>query len=401
METQAIRMQRITERLIAVFFVWLPTYAGRLSAIPVAAASYSAHLLAWPRSTAWSALGMLVAGFITGWLDLGYDYALTESSTWLTLLTCIAVLSPWHAGIFLIALMVGDYTSVRIDLLQQLRHRPFYWSIAALIAPWIYYSLLYLWLVRIPILVMDIGREMGNYLLRLPAWVRYTIPVLFIGLLTLLIYCWGQMTALLIRPLWIWTYRQPTVAAIAPVQSGWWWLVLGGSGGFVLRAVLNTLTSPQTATTVHAARARLMRVMPESTVWTRAPTALRIVGKALLTTLFFSGMFLHTWEAVSTCTVLFLIYALQEGWLIVLPLQWVRWTHRAPEWTRLVLASIVIWHLSTWISKALWDIRIADGTQTFLPVIISVWVSLLIIVLLFPRSPPTAPTSELTAHAKP
>lgn len=315
---------------------------------------------------------ILLGGLIGGW-SIGYHFALSESLVCLGIFSFFGFLNAQLGALLWLGYLLGDLLVFRIGYINGLYHVTA-WHVIAIISPlFIYYLLLALLLFHMPILTRALTRQTLLFWSVEPSR-RPTLNGALSGLVAGgLVYFWTQAFPLLIRPLWTWQDKSPVAEAIEPIQK--YGLVL------IVCAVLGAMSHVFIQSWIGKRGEGRKSTTPKPFPWLfHAPLPLKILFGAAATTFLLSGVILRWWEAIVLFGVLFLLYAVRAGLFIRLPEAWVRLTNRAPLLLRLTIAIGVGWYCSGWIHRGLW--RYSQGT--FLPILVSLSVCLLVLSLFCP-----------------
>lgn len=343
-----------------------------------------ASLLAWPTLALLAMPAALSAGFVFGWLHPGFGELYTESLPFLLLAVAVGTLGG-HLGALLAAgYAVGDFL---------LWHRS--WGgeegLAAHLTrerlPLVLtYALLALLTVRLAVVAKGLGLQLA-----LPARVdrrfRFALAAAAHLLVTsVLVWLWTAATPLLVRPVFTWTGREPTIEAITPLQEEGAALVVVALlvAGLRLTLQYRTATVPALAERIDRVEDSLRPARPIRPLLDRAPL-LRVMVGATGSLLVLAALLEGVAEAIGLGAVLILIGAARAG-LVTVPLgRWPDIADRIPLLLRLAVGFLVI----RWLAQAVVAPRYL-GADSFRPILVSTVLALIVLYLLNPRSP--APT---------
>jgi hypothetical protein len=204
-------------------------------------------------------------------------------------------------------------------------------------------------------------------------------------------WVWMKTTPLLIRPVFVWAGRQPTVAAIAPLQENGWWLVLAVAAAAVGRVYLErSALRGRAATFSQILWAGLGHEIAKGP--RRDAPGYVVVGLgALAMTLLLSGLY----ENVLYAAVVFAFMAgllIVRRWLIFSMPVAVRALTKVPFLVRLGAGMLGGYLVSDAVVSAFWH-----RTHTFLPVLAGACAAIVLITLLTlppPRAQPIPPPAD-------
>jgi hypothetical protein len=198
-------------------------------------------------------------------------------------------------------------------------------------------------------------------------------------------WVWAQTTPLLIRPVFVWAGRQPTVDAISPLQDTGWWLVVAVALAAVGRVYLDRAALVGTAETF--SRILWAGLGQEIARGPRRGTAgYVLVGLgAFAVTLLLSGLYDNVVYAV-VVFAFFLGLLLVRRLLLLSAPGLVRAVARVPYLARLAVGMFIGYLVSEAVVSAFWY-----DTQTFLPVLAGACAGIASITLLTLPPPPPVP----------
>lgn len=111
------------------------------------------------------------------------------------------------------------------------------------------------------------------------------------------------------------------------------------------------------------------------------PLSAQILLKSVFTIFLLSGIFLHWWEVFPFFVMLLLLYSFREGLYLKLPLWWIGWLKTIPLLIRFIVAIGASLLLSDFIHHLQWQ----QSQNSFLPVMLSMFLSLLLIYVICPK----------------
>ncbi|HEU0128275.1 MAG TPA: hypothetical protein VFQ48_06685 [Pseudonocardiaceae bacterium] len=384
----------LVQQLCDAFWVGVPLRARRLSAVLAVATVDGLHLAVRPVIGAVSVPAALVFGMIVGMLHPGFENVFTEA-LWLLLLVAFGGAISGTLGLYFTVgfalgdLILGDhavwdflYPSTVLDVPAKYGSLLLSYGVLALLA------------VGVPIATKSLAAEFS-----LPPAIGRPLRgmvavVAVVGITALLAFVWVQSAPILVRPIFLWAGSPPTAAAISPLQENGGVLVAAAACGALVRAVmllvLANLASvaeqhgPATVgTRLIALEQRFHTTVPVLPLLSRLPLVLRLAGRVLLLTALLSGMFAEYWQAALTFLVLL------GAQLLVSPLMPIRlapfsdFLLRVPRLIRLLVALVPVYLFGAVIFEFFLD----RGTTSFVPFLVVTMISVVLMILLFPRPP--------------
>ncbi len=337
------------------------------------------YLLPFPKKiAAWLPPAIFLFGFLMGAGHIGYHFSLSESRLLVAVVLGLSFLSLQLGAFWWAGCVLGDFIFFRIGYMSQVSRGLHFGPLLMGLSLIIYYSLFFFLLIRIPLTARDIaGKTLAS--LKLQETVRKIVDLVLQSLLTgTLVYFWNQAFPILVRPLWTWHHQLVLTAAIEPIQARGGILVWVAVAVTAVRFIFINRVQEK----FHEVVERAPQHPPQpGQSWTiKLPVPARILLSAALTTFFLSGVILRWWEALILLIVLSSLYALRAGLYLKLPEVWVATANRFPILVRLLVAIGLSWKIAEKIHLALW----AHSQNTFLPIVVSLSVSLLLIYLFCP-----------------
>lgn len=193
-------------------------------------------------------------------------------------------------------------------------------------------------------------------------------------------YFWVLAYPVLIRPVWTWAHSIPPVSAIMPIQRRGGWVVLAVVAATVVREWWqkhNRQVADDGGT----------EVAPGGTSF--FPKKVLLFVRPAASTFLVSGLLMTWWDTLLLFGILFLFNMVRSDNYVQFPKVWIRLMDPIPLWARFLTGLTLSWYLAAKIHEEMWLI---GSTATFLPLIVSFSMSLLILFLLFP--PNDAPVKE-------
>src|SRR3989338_1550792 len=137
----------------------LPVWFDAIHSTLSVASKDGYYLGTWPHLATWFPLIALIAGLLVGNFHPGYQFVLTESTLLLIIFTFISVINPQWGLLFLLGYIVGDFFGFRIDYLSRFSYRGLFLQTKAAIPLIIYYYLLGLWLIWLPLAARSLTQQ--------------------------------------------------------------------------------------------------------------------------------------------------------------------------------------------------------------------------------------------------
>lgn len=215
------------------------------------------------------------------------------------------------------------------------------------------------------------------------------------------VYAWIQAAPLVVRIFWSWFDYAPPLSAVYGLQNDGSWLVYGAGLAAALRAWLSyrAYRLPQVKARVKVLASALAAADTRQAITRRIPTTLRVALTAAALTLLLSGFIGGLVEAAIILVFLALLLLARSLWLPRSGLwnAWARLISRVPVVVRLVLVFLAGNYVSNmivalwlqpppWLQSAMQWYATFDrsGSASFLPVLLSVCLGILIAVAVLP-----------------
>lgn len=371
----------LAERLLVLWWQQVPSIADRASPAAGDLLRDGAYLAAWRRVAASAPPLALGLGFAAGVLRFGAATVFTESAL-VVILGLIAGFLAVPLGLaFVLGFAAADFLVYDHRILD-----PVVAGRVGLLMTYLAFALL---VVAGPVLVSALNGtvpEAGPL-----GWLGVRAGIAA-ALATAVLFAAVQPVPLLIRPLFVWSGRPPTVQAMDLVQRAIWLIAGAGAVTATTRVLLEAVAwdrDPAIVIDVAGVPSRLAgRARP------RLPASVRAVLTALVGTLLLAGV-VQTWvEAAVLFAGLLAIAALRTLGVRALP-AWPRQAERVPLPVRLVLVLAA----SYWLSDAVLGDR--SWGVSFMPLIAAFLLSLVVAAVAFPPPPShgasAGPTSRRSA----
>jgi len=404
-------------RFADFWWIRIPVWAARRIPKPFGLVlTDGVYLSAWPLLAAVAPPLALLLGLCFGWLR----FAPGDTFTWsITVMALMLVVSSFGAALgawLWLGYVIGDFFLFKHPV-SQFNHtsnvsafnRTLLGEILHVRVPLLQtYILLAVLLVLIPQLSSRLQGRITARWRQQPRQARMKIAVVVTALLQgLLVYVWTQAVPILTRPLYIWSqygeesrvkYEGPPVEAMQPlITMGWVLIALAAIAGGV-RVVLQNFASarPEMFNSVNLLRSGLMAVRQLS--W-KLPAWAEILAPAVFITWMLSGLVANVQEAIALAAVLaFSIYARKT--LLPRLTAYARLISPMPPKFRGIASLAITLLVGYFVPVAMWK---GPYRNTWLPVLISVTLSLITFALLLPdvagRSQGMSPADTGQAHA--
>jgi hypothetical protein len=327
--------------------------------------SDGAYLARWPAAGWGGPVAALAIGLLVGWRPWSDAETYTGTLFGMTLLVIVAsagaALGAWAlVGYAFADFALRDHGVFRFGL--SFVERVLYVTTPVVLADLLLSALL----VLTPLLAVGMGRQLVARL-RSSGDRRTATVLAAIGaaLATLaIVWAWTHTVPTLIRPVYTWQGGQPPTDAISPLQDhGWVLLVLAAIGTAVRVAIEDA-----------AATGPSLAAAPPYRPW---PPVVSVPVRTAFTTFLLSGLFTEYWHAAVFAAVFAATLVVRAVLAHARP--WVALVNRVPVLARLLVAVVVAYVVAKVVVGALWT-----STTTFLPIMISAAVSLLVAAVLLP-----------------
>ncbi len=205
-----------------------------------------------------------------------------------------------------------------------------------------------------------------------------------------LVYLWTLCTPLLIRIFWAWTDNEPPLSAAYYLQEQGWWVVAAAVVGVAVREWLahRARRNPVVTQRIERQASALRAADTHRAFSRRLPSYIRAILAAGVLTLLLSGFISSfLWGVITFLFLLFILIA--RTTLLPSLAPWKKWvgmiTHIQLVYRLLagaVITSILPWPIISFYETQ--PIAYIRTSESFLPVLISVGISLLIMTALVP-----------------
>jgi hypothetical protein len=331
-----------------VRFWWntLPLLLRRLSHTLALAFVDGLYLAAYPMAGSLLPPLALTAGFLTGWLHVGFERVFSESLMVLVLLTVAGILSAHLGALLVTGYALGDFFLANTDWAYRgsLMANLFQIRLPLLIE----YGLMALLVVTVPVLTKSLLAQLVPPP-RLPRAVRFAFALLGHAVLTgALAYLWTQSTPLLIRPVYTWQGGTPPVSAMLLLQESSWVIVGVALLASITRMVLQGRAASMTpiSTRMDELERPLATATPVPSLIGHLPPLGTSIAASLWATLMLSGMMESWLDAVLLGGLILAVQAARAG-IIPVPLgPWARTMERIPVVVRLIGGLILLYFIS-------------------------------------------------------
>jgi hypothetical protein len=216
-----------------------------------------------------------------------------------------------------------------------------------------------------------------------------------------LVYSWVQAAPLVVRVYWSWTNSTPPLSSAYYLQMDGNWLVYAAALAAALRAWLSYMAYQQQAVKARVRRlaSALATAETHQALLRKIPTTIRVALTAGALTLLLSGFIGGLVEAGIILVFIALILLARSLWLPRAGLwtAWARLIGRVPVVIRLIAVFLAGNYVSNaivslWLAPPEWLVSITrwyaeqnrSQSSTFLPVLLSTCLGLLIAVVLLP-----------------
>lgn len=399
MSKQTTTEQRWIDKVAYFWWVKLPLRIRHISASLMDSLLDGYYLLSSSIIAAIASPIAFLVGLLWGWQHWGYTGLFSESLIFMMVIILIGVLSGHLGFMFLTGYILGDFFLVhdnwtwpRNDFLHAL--------VVVRVPLLIKYALLSFILLYLPRITKTLVQQLQlPRLVGRKASIALVFP-LYTFLTAMFVYFWSQMLPLLLRPIFTWIGRSPTVKAISPLQNDWEILVFMAIIAAIIRLVLQTLSISQDkiGKKLDAYEAQFIGVEPIEPIAQKMPLLAVVILHALWATLLLAGLYLTWLEAIIVFALLVFIQSVRTE-LFPLPIQWWRnLVERVPILFRLIVVFTIIYLAATPI--------IQQGfrtTNSFRPIIILTVIAFLLLFILIPGLPseseedPTKQEKEVTS----
>lgn len=368
------------ERLTVLWWIRLPQASRRLAVRPVLLLVDGFFLTVWPRVAAIATPLALGLGLLLGALHPGFDEVFSES--WLVLVVAVflGVFSGHLGAMFLAGFAFGDFfiyhrewTTFGSFISNVLRVR---------IPLLIEYGLLAFMTTGIALATKGLLAQLRPPP-SVPRQVRIVMAVAGHFVLTLLfVYLWMQVVPILIRPVFTWQARTPSVAAMTLLQQSSWPFLLVAGLASLGRMALQQLVARNDVwnARLEERERQLNQAPPAKPAFATVPLAARVALLSVWSTLMLAGMMEAWWDGLILLVVITVLQLARARFLAPRLLQpWVSVVERIPHPLRLG-AGIV---LTTLVGRLVLAPALST-TNSFRPILLLTIFALFIFYLLDP-----------------
>jgi hypothetical protein len=366
----------MTDRLLVLAWYRLPLLAGRLARTAGAVLSDGAYLVAFPALAAFLPPAAFALGLLTGWLRFGAENVFTESVVILVLAIVLAFLGAALGGLFAAGYALADFFLYQRPALGFDRGLVAALQLRAALP--LTYAGLCVVAIGAPLLVQLVRAQLPLGRVRGPDARVVLDTVLGAVLAGGLVFVALQSLPLLVRPLFTWQGRSPTVEAMFLVQGRallFALLTAAVAGARVLAEYAAAVVDPEGLDEV----ADHLDLPEQHGWWERRSSLTRCVTGALAGTYLLAGLITSWLEALLALAVLLGIEAVRWFVLPRVP-AWARAMAAVPAVVRLVTAVALSAALSSWL--------LPDRFfgESFLPLLLATLLSLALVAATFPES---------------
>lgn len=374
----------VLERAARWFWEVVPLTVARLSAVAAVVGRDGVHLLVWPSLAVGAPAAAALLGVTAGLLRFGAQTVFTESLAILALAVVLGFASAQLGAWFVVGFGLTD-------LLAHDHGVPGYSGGAPdAVRLWAALALTYVALASVavaaPLLVQAVRSQFRMPERASPDGLVVGDAVLAAVTAAAAAFVVLQSLPLLVRPVFTWQGGTPTTEAMFLVQGRTWLFAILAA----VVAVVRTLSEYVAAITDPPTFSRLAQepaAAPGQGWWERRPATVRTVVGALVGTWLLSGLLSAWWEALLTILVLLAVEGLRRLLLPRHPV-WGRRAESIPAVVRLLIAL----GLAVGVSAAALPDRFSG--DSFLPLLLPVYLSLVLLAVAFPESQRPAPAAE-------
>jgi hypothetical protein len=365
-----------------LLWVRLPALAPARLPVVRATIADGSYLRAWPPAALAVPVVALLLGAVCGWRPWDSDGFFMVPVTYTSSITVMALFTV----VGFTGAANGLWCVLGYGLADLLLHEhlaPYYLGTYLRNVLEVYPPLFlsYLLLAALVVLIPLLSTRMGRQLVARIRFERATRPPTILAaaasalIAALLVWSWTHTVPTLIRPIYTWTGGSPPTTAISPMQDYGFILILAAAVVTVARIALEDLaldhgTAPPPATRSVARRP-----------W---PVAVTVGLRTAVTTFVLSGLFTEYWHAAVFAAVFAASLILRAT--LARQSAWPRLVNRVPVVIRLAVAVGASYLVGSIVVDGMWR-----STETFLPILMSVAVSLLLVSVLVPGRPPPRP----------
>ncbi len=363
----------VIDPLITFWWRKVPLAVGKVSRTLSLALIEGLYIVAWPTLAAFAPLGILIFGFLAGWLRFGAEEVFTQSAIVLVSAITVGLISGHFGAMFVIGYSLADFI---IYTHPGSLYNNFSTQVLMRIALLITYFALMILAVGIPFIVrliraqIPISPDAGDF--------RVLVDVVLGGLTSAgLVFLYFQAMPMLVRPLFIWQGSVPPVEAITPLQNLAWIFALIALIVAVLR-ILAEYAVASNAPKVVDEYARAVEVARKPALGQHLSPFIKVIVQTSLSTLLLAGL-LDTW--ISTVLLIVGLLLIGAGRMILAERVqlWSRTMERIPVLLRLLVAL----GLALLLSLFLLDNRLTG--ISFQPLVWALLISTFCMAIVFPE----------------
>jgi hypothetical protein len=334
------------------------------------------YLCAWPIVAAAAPPVALLVGLLAGWLHPLGGATYTSSILVMAVLLVVGGLGSGLGSWLLAGYVLGDLLYP-----HPFSYRSLLWGLLHVRAPLlIAYLLLAVMVVLVPAVGQGAGRSLAAHLRSTGRGVRIVAAAVLQGTLQgALAWVWTHSVPTLIRPVYTWSGATPPTSAIQPLQERGLVLVVIAAALGVARPFLAAAAARRSP---GAAAAPLPLPRRRRASW---PAWISITARVLVTAFVLAGIFTGWLDALGFAAA-FVGLLLFRRWLARVE-GWARLIVKVPILLRIGLGVGSAYLLGHWIVGTLWS-----RTSTFLPILASTTLSLLVLAALLPEGASGRPT---------
>lgn len=366
----------MTERLLVLVWYRLPLLAGRLARAWAAALADGAYLVAFPAPAAVLPAAALALGLLAGRFRFGAEQVFTESVVILVLAILLGFLGSALGALFAAGYALADFFLYQrpalggdgiVAALQLRGALPLTYAGLCVVA------------IGAPLLVQLVRAQLPLQRVRGPD-ARVVLDAFLAAVLAGgMVFVALQSLPLLVRPLFTWGGRSPTVEAMFLVQARALLFALLASmvaAARVLAEYAAAVVDPEGLEEV----VEFLDLPREPGWWERRSPVTRCAAGALGGTYLLSGLITSWWAALLALAALL---GIESARWFVLP--------RVPGWARAMAAVPAVVRLAAAValSAALSSWLLPDQFfgESFLPLLLAALLSLALVAATFPESP--------------
>lgn len=360
-------------KLINFWWRDLPVAASRVSGFLSVILADGIYLTHWSKVAAYAPVVSLVLGLLIGWFHFAPGQTFTFSIGVMALLMTISSFGTGLGSYLLVGYAFGDFFLFQHPKIGNIFQTFFVVQIPLLLS----YALLSILLISIPLTSQGLRLQTVPRLKTLGTIGLVTEGLLQAVIQSTLVFVWTQAVPILIRPVYTWQGITPPVEAIQPLQyNGQMLALLAGILGAV-RIFLEFKSSSDSQVKERGEKLRevlLSRKMPNNSL----PPVIGVFIKAICSTAMLSGMLSNWFEAIILGLSITGVMLLRDSTPKKL-MGWANIVCRCPILLRLIAATWLSYFLASMIIELMW------GGDSFISIVISTMVGIMIFALLMPN----------------